>query len=317
VSERPKVLVLGGGPDAERDVSLAGLSRAADALRRAHFEVNEQVIDTPDGEQLAALEGDVIFPLLHGPWGEGGPLQDLLERDGRPYVGSGPRAARLAMDKVATKVMAATLGIATPVCAVFDPTDTVCPIRPPVVVKPVREGSSFGVRICKTPDAWRSMHEAVVEELTRHPRRVYTIERFVKGRELTVGVIDGRALPVVEINPADGVYDYEAKYHRDDTTYTVAPELPASVGELMQNQAGRLCDEMGVRHIARVDFILDERRVPWLLEVNTMPGFTDHSLVPLAARREGTDFTQLCARLVELAVRDRSRKSSEGGRDGA
>jgi D-alanine-D-alanine ligase len=306
----PTVLVLGGGPDAEREVSLVSSRAVAEALRtRGTYRVHLEVIDRLDAAGLARLPGEIIFPVLHGGWGEGGPLQELLERDGRAFVGCGSRAARLAMDKIATKLAAARLGIPTPPAAVLNPGDSGRGVALPVVVKPVHEGSSVGVYICREEQDWSRAIAGVRADVASHPTRVYMIEGAVLGgRELTVGVLDGKALPIVEIRPAVEFYDYQAKYNRDDTAYTVSPELPRGVAAQIADPAQRLAQELGVRHLCRVDFLLDPGGGPWLLEVNTLPGFTGHSLFPMAAadRRDGPglDMPALTEHLVNLARRD-------------
>lgn len=300
------VLVLAGGPDAEREISLLSAANVAQSLKESgEFAVEYREIGRLTPDELRGMPGDVVFPVLHGHFGEGGPLQDLLEADGRPYVGSGPRAARLAMDKVATKHAAARLGIPTAELAMLNATDPVCPFTPPVVVKPVHEGSSVGLHICRTPEDWARAYRAASVDMREHPGRVYLVEgAILDGRELTVSVFDGAALPVIEIRPAEGVYDYQAKYFRDDTQYICGPELPVGVTERIQAQASALARALGVRHLARADFILDPVGTAWLLEVNTMPGFTGHSLFPMAARAAGIETPKLCALLVGSAWRD-------------
>ncbi len=313
---RPSVLVLGGGPDAERDVSLNSARAIAEALLAAGHAVERRTIERVTADELARMPGQVIFPALHGGWGEGGPLQDILESDGRPFVGSTSLPARRAMDKIATKLTALELGIPTPPAHILDWRDHVCPMQLPVVVKPVHEGSTIGLYLCRTPEEWTAARAAVAEEAAQGELRSYMIEpmigaqsgsRTARGRELTVGLLDGRALPVIEIIPADGLYDYEAKYTRDDTTYLVDPQLPAGVTERIKEQTARVARALGVRHIARTDFILDSSGTAWFLEINTMPGFTDHSLVPKAARHAGIGMPELCSTLIRLAVRDHAR----------
>jgi D-alanine-D-alanine ligase len=300
------VLVLGGGPDAERAVSLVSSRAVADALGgvpgyRAHYAVIERI----SGAELGAMPGRVIFPVLHGAYGEGGPLQDLLVADGRPFVGCGPLAARMAMDKLATKVAAARIGVPTAACAAFNGADPGCPLAFPVVMKPVHEGSSVGVHFARNAAEWERAHGLVLADQAAHPRRGYMIERAILGgRELTVGLIDGKALAPIEIKPAVAFYDYEAKYHSDDTRYLTDPDLPSGVKPAIQKYAERLFAELGCRHLARADFILDSSGEPWLLEINTMPGFTGHSLLPMAAGHAGLSFGALAAKLVELAMRD-------------
>lgn len=305
--ERPSVLVLAGGPDAEREVSLESARAVAAALREAGFSVCERTIDRPALDEIRAMPGDVVFPALHGPFGEGGPLQDLLEADGRPFVGARSRPARLAMDKIATKTLAGTLGLAVTPSAVFNPDDRVCPLPLPVVVKPVREGSTIGLHLCRSDADFAGAHRA-----TRAAGRLAMIEPLIRGRELTVGVLGGEPLPVVEIRPAGGLYDYAAKYERDDTAYLVGPPLPSGVGERVRSQAAQLAGAIGAADLARVDFIMDEGGAPWLLELNTMPGFTSHSLVPMAARAIGLDMPDLCAQLVRMARPGAGRQAAEG-----
>jgi D-alanine-D-alanine ligase len=316
------VLVLGGGPDAEREVSVKSATAIAGFLRESgRFDVRLEIVGTPTVAELKAMPGDVVFPYLHGPWGEGGPLQDLLELDGRPYVGARPGPARAAMDKVATKVVALSMGIPTPPSFVLSLRDPVCPLQFPVVIKPVHEGSTVGLHVCGSPEEFRAAIEAIRGERARGIDRVYMIEPRIGGgwgRELTVGVIDDKALPIIEIEPKAGLYDYEAKYTRDDTRYTVNPALPADLAQRVSNNAVQLGRRLGCRHISRADFMLDpQTNVPWLLEINTTPGFTDHSLVPKAARAAGMTLPGLCASLVDMALRDAAGGGGAAGPGGS
>ena len=290
-----RVLVLKGGPDAEREVSLRSGGMVAAALRRAGVEVHEQTIDRPGLAELRAMPGEVIFPVLHGPWGEGGVLQELLERDGRPYVGCAPAAARLAMDKPASKRAVAEVGVPTPDSQVLRSGDKLT-LPPPLVLKPCDDGSSVDLRVCGTvADAERARAEL-------HPRRpVLLAESFIAGRELTLGLLEDRELPLIEVRPKCGLYDYEAKYNRDDTEYRLDPELPAGVADAIRRWARAAWRRLGLRDVARMDFMLDARGA-WFLEANTMPGFTDHSLVPKAAAHAGLPMERLVVALVEGAL---------------
>jgi len=296
-SRMQTVLVLMGGPDAEREVSLMSGRAIATALRDSgRFNVIEQTIDRETPESLAAMTGDVnvVFPALHGPWGEGGPLQEILAQLGVPYVGSGPRAAALAMDKVITKSLLAGI-VPSPPARQLMP-DDVCDLDPPLVLKPIDDGSSVDMCICRTQE------EVDAGRAELHPHRgALLAERFVDGRELTIGIVCGEALPLIEIVPAVEFYDYDAKYERDDTRYLLEPEVPPGVAEQCERFALESFSRLGCRDIARADFMLDEEG-PWFLEINTMPGFTSHSLVPMAARHVGMPMPALCAKLVDAAL---------------
>ena len=309
-----KVLVLGGGPDAEREVSLNSSAGVADALRASgRWEVIARTIDRITLAELKSLPGDVIFPVLHGAFGEGGPLQDLMDQDGRPYVGCRPAAARLAMDKMASKLAAARAGIPTAEACVVNVKDDACPFPPPVVVKPVHDGSSVGLHIVKDAATWSRVRKTVADDIAGKPGRVYMIERFIAGKELTVGIIDGKPLPIIHIAPAEGPYDYEAKYKRDDTKYHVDPALPAGVSETVKGYAKKLFDMVGARHVSRVDFLLDDNTGQlYFNEMNTMPG----SLAYYLWEASGLGFDQLVTKLVEGALkRSESRRGTQFAMD--
>ncbi len=290
------VVVLMGGPDAEREVSIQSGTAVATALEQTgKYFVHQQLIDTPSFEDIERLEADVVFPVLHGPFGEGGPLQDLLESADIPFVGSTSFAASLAMDKVASKQVAQNLEIQTPQwCVVSEHSN--CSIDPPLVLKPINDGSSYGVHICHSEQEVFTHQESLLNE-----RQQILAESYVKGRELTVGIIGGKVLPIVEIIVANNqhTYDFEAKYKCHETQYIVEPSLPSNT---CTESALAIYEAMGIRDIARVDFLLDDLGV-WFLELNTMPGFTDHSLVPLAAKHAGMEMPELCSSLVEFALR--------------
>jgi D-alanine-D-alanine ligase len=292
-----RVVLLAGGPDRERPVSLAGAAAVAAALRQAGHEVVERDIQPHDDSALDE-RCDVIFPLLHGPFGEGGPLQKMLEARGMCYVGSKSRAARTAIDKFLAKQVADAQPIRTPPYQQLGPTAQL-ELSPPLVLKPLTEGSSFNVFICHDEDQVADARE----EIHRcHP--IVLAERFIPGRELTVGILDDQVLPVIEIVSRAAFYDYEAKYSRDDTEYRFDIDLPAETLDQMGRDALTLHRAIGCRHLSRVDFLVDARGRPWFLEINTMPGMTDHSLVPKMAARAGIDMVALCDRLVQLALRD-------------
>lgn len=314
------VLVLGGGPDREREVSLNSSRAVASALENAGHRVHYQVIGRIGRSELASMQGDVIFPALHGAFGEGGPLQELLEADGRPFVGCRAPAARLSMDKMATKLCAARLGIPTADACVVNRSDQAVPIGLPVVFKPVHDGSSVGLHLCRDEHQYRQARMEIDLDIDRNPGRVYMAERLVEGRELTQGLIVSEsgvleAMDAIEIVPAEGPYDYSAKYIRDDTQYRVGPELSDGVTDSIRRWSLALADAIGVRHVCRVDFLLEQGTGrALLLELNTMPGFTDHSLVPKAALARGLAMPALCDRLVRAAISERLRLGAAASR---
>ncbi|MCB9848264.1 MAG: D-alanine--D-alanine ligase [Phycisphaeraceae bacterium] len=297
---KPTVLVLAGGPDAERQVSIDSAGAIRQGLLDEGFPVEHRCIDAITLDELRAMPGDVVFPALHGPWGEGGPMQDLLEQDGRPFVGARARTARLAMDKMGSKLLAATLGARTAVACAFNASDHEPPLPLPVVIKPVHEGSTVGLFVCRTRDQWNAAHAATKQRAVA-AQCAAMVEPYIAGRELTVGVLAGRTLPIVEITPAEGLYDYQAKYHRDDTIYTVDPGLPPGVAQRITHATAAIARAIGAEQISRSDWLLDATGAAWFLEINTMPGFTSHSLLPKAAAAVGIGFPRVCSMLVETA----------------
>jgi len=280
-----------GGPDAEREVSIASGKAVTEALQKNdRFDVQSLVIDTPTLEDIDSIRSDIIFPVLHGPFGEGGPLQKLLEKSGKLFVGSSSETAATAMDKVQTKEIARKLGIQTPEwCIINRESNETIPI--PFVLKPINDGSSVDVQICQTQREADIHIERLLDQ-----RDELLAESFVQGAEVTVGIVSGRALPIIEIIPPTdiGGYDFEAKYIREDTTYILDPNLPENTCSAW---ALDLYHELQVRSLARVDFILNDQGA-WFLELNTMPGFTNHSLLPMAAEHIGMNMYELCTTLV-------------------
>jgi D-alanine-D-alanine ligase len=295
-------MVLAGGPDRERAVSLVGGGQVAAALRNAGHDVLQRDIMPDDLSALDAFAdwaGDVIFPVLHGRWGEGGGLQRILSDRDLAYVGSGPAAASLCINKHLTKLTVAGHGVKTPEAQLILPGQK-RKIPAPVVIKALEEGSTLGLAICKTE---QQADDAQTSLSAEYPRLL--AERYVPGKELTVGVLadengDPAALPVIHIVPAGEYYDYDAKYERDDTQYLFDIDLPDETLEQVRDWSLTAYRTLGVRHLCRVDFMVDEFNRPWFIEVNTMPGFTTHSLLPMAAARSGLNLAQLTDRLVRL-----------------
>ena len=308
-SSNPRVLVLGGGPDREREISIKSSEAVHKAARAAGYDAELLIIDRPTPADVAAWKDRLVLPILHGRFGEGGVLQRMLEHAGVRFAGCRSEAARLAMDKMATKLAAARAGVPTSPGAIVDPDDDVSPVGLPAVVKPVAEGSSVGLHICRDQPAWERALAAVKADQAENPNRSYLAEPFIAGREVTaplLGEPDGSltALPLVEIAAAEGVYDYKAKYTRNDTRYTVLSDLADETIGHIQEHAARVGRAIGVRHLARVDFLIPRDREPVMLEVNTMPGFTATSLLPMAAHAAGIPMPALIDRVIRLAMLD-------------
>jgi len=299
------VTVLMGGPSDEREVSLMSGTAIADALEKVGHKVTRADICPQDTSALDRPGIDVVFIALHGDFGESGQVQELCEQRGLRYVGSPPRAGELAMDKAAAKQIFKQSGLITPDWMILEEFHEpemrkiwLAELPVPVVVKPVAGGSSIDVTIA---DDEASRDEAIEELLDKNGRVM--IERFVPGREFTVGILGDRALPVLEIVPSRQFYDYVAKYADDSgTEYVFDHGLDEELTERLQREALTAHDSLGCRDLSRVDFVLDEEGLPEVLEVNTIPGFTSHSLVPKAARRAGISFEQLVDGLVAMAL---------------
>jgi len=292
-----RVTVLRGGPSAEREVSLAGGRAVAAAIRALGHVVTEADIAPDDLTALDTLV-DIIFPVLHGQFGEDGRLQEILEERGLTFVGSGSEASRLGMDKDASKRKWQSAGLPTAPWTVADCVDWSPPdgLEPPWVVKPLTEGSSIGVRVCDTVESLQRLLPQAIADFGR-----VIVERRLEGPEVTVGVLGHDPLPVIQVRPAAGFYDFAAKYERNDTAYLLDPDLDRATCQAVQQLAVRAFDVLGCRDLARIDLIVDRRAGPQLLEINTLPGFTDHSLLPKAAAHVGIPFGRLVEMLLEMA----------------
>lgn len=302
-----KVGVLMGGRSAEREISLRSGAAVLAALRRQG--VDAHAFD-PAEHSLSELERagfDLVFLILHGRGGEDGSLQGALELMGIPYTGSGVMASALGMDKWRCKLVWQGAGLPVPAYRLLDAHSDFDAIERelglPLFVKPAREGSSVGVSKVKTAGGLRAAYAAAA----RHDPLVLA-ERFMGGGEYTVAILGNgaemEALPVIRIVPATEFYDYEAKYFRDDTRYLCPAGLSADQEASLRELGRQAFAVLGCRGRGRVDILLDDQGSPHLLEINTAPGMTDHSLVPMAARAAGIDFDELCLRILALARRD-------------
>lgn len=301
MSDFGKVAVLFGGTSAEREVSLNSGSRVLAALQGQGIDAH--AFD-PAVQPLDALKGyDCAFIALHGRHGEDGTIQGALEVMHIPYTGSGVLASALAMDKFRTKLMWRAAGLPIPDYVLLTADSDFSAVEKqlglPLFVKPAREGSSIGITKVKEVGTLK----AAYEEASRHDPLVIA-EKGVMGGEYTVGILGDQALPIIKIEPASEWYDYEAKYKRDDTRYLCPCGLPEAREMEIRKGALEAYRILGGRGWGRVDFLMDEAGRHYFLEVNTAPGMTDHSLVPMAARVAGMEYPGLVRSVLELAGND-------------
>ena len=303
-----KVTVLAGGTSSERDVSLEGGKAVAAALRQIGHKVFLSDIDPDD---LSALDrpADFVFIVLHGEYGEDGTVQLELDRRGMPYSGCGPSASRIAMDKGEAKKRFEQAGIATPQYVVVS-RDKIKGLASrfstPAVVKPVASGSSVDTSIVHKGYALEKAASIVAERYG-----AALVETYIDGPELTVGILNDQPLPVCEIRTSREFYNYQAKYVDDDTEYLLDLDLPQALLDDVQAQSVRAHQALGCEVFSRVDWRIDAATMkPYVLEINTIPGFTNHSLLPKAALRAGLDFPALCQRIVDLSIKCNRRLGS-------
>ncbi len=301
---KQKIAVLMGGPSAEREVSLKTGQAVLKALTSADY--NAVAID-PGNDlplQLRSAEIDLAFIALHGRFGEDGTVQGLLEMMRVPYTGSGVLASSLAADKVVTKQVLLYHELSTPGFVAFAEGDDRAALLKrcrhyPLIVKPAREGSTIGISIAKNLQEL----EQGLDEALRHDRRIL-VEDFIEGLEVTVSVLNGEALPIIQIVPKSGFYDYTAKYTKGQTEYLLPAPLDNVLYSRLQQMAVDACGLLGCRGAARVDFMVREREF-FCLEVNTIPGMTETSLLPKAAAHAGISFAELVQRILEDAGLDK------------
>ena len=305
--------VLYGGPSAEREVSLDSGKNVAEALEQAGHSVKRVIVDAGfDVNTARSLDIDIAFLALHGEFGEDGQIQVILEEAGIPYTGSGPDASALAFDKILSKRAYERAGVPTAAWMSLDRAEyqrmgepSGLDIFPPVVAKPATSGSSLGVTIVKQ---YQQIGNAM-ERAFRYGESVL-IERFVAGREFTVAVLGSEALPVIELKADAEFYDYDAKYKSDATQYICPAQIPDELALKARKYALAAHHALGCEDVSRTDMILDQNGMWWVLETNTLPGLTSHSLLPKAAKARGISFTELCEDLLSRAlVRSEMRKT--------
>lgn len=295
-----KVAVLMGGKSAERAVSLKSGGMVLSALRASAVDAHAFDPSERGLQALIAERYSRAFIALHGRFGEDGTLQGALEYLGLPYTGSGVLASALAMDKGRTKQIWQANGLPTPPFEMLSASADFHAISQrlglPIMVKPVNEGSSIGMSKVRVA---ADLEEAFA--LAVNYDRIVIAEKFIEGTELTAAILGRELLPLIKLETTRDFYDYEAKYVRDDTRYIVPCGLPKAKEREIQQLCLSAFDALGCLGWGRVDLMLDQTGNPYLLEVNTSPGMTDHSLVPMAARAAGMSYEQLCVKILEAA----------------
>lgn len=288
------VAVLLGGPSSEREISLRSGAAIASALTSRGYDVtrvdpSDRVLDLPP-------QTDAAFIALHGEFGEDGEVQALLEARGIPFTGPGSEASRTAFDKMATKRALEAAGLPTAAWEILREGDPrTLPL--PVVVKPPRQGSSIGIAAARTEADWPDAFSGALA----YDREIL-VEAFVAGRELTVGVVGDEVFPIVEIRAPGGNYDFTAKYTKGMTEYLCPAPLPEALAARIRAIGLATFRAVGCRGLGRVDVRVDEAGNPFVLEINTIPGFTETSLLPKAAAAAGIGFADLCERVLGLAT---------------
>jgi D-alanine-D-alanine ligase len=293
-----KICVLMGGTSNERDVSLVSGKNVVDALVSLNkYDVIPVVLDRDSVEDVP--DCDACFLALHGGWGESGGVQAALDKRKIPYTGPGAKASQIAMDKVKTKMVLEMKGVPTAKWTLASPGTEASPLPLPVVVKPPCDGSSVGISKVLTADEWKPALDAALA--AQGGKGEVMVEAFIDGREMTVAVVDGAPLPVIEICAKGGWYGYDEKYNSDETRYPFPDDPFLPLVQQIAVDAYRAC---GCRGVTRVDFRIDAKNRPFVLELNTLPGMTGHSLVPKAAQQAGIPFPELCDRMIAAAKCD-------------
>jgi D-alanine-D-alanine ligase len=297
MSRKLNITVMLGGPSAEREVSLRSGAAVAKALHSLGHDVTE--LDPREPDWVLPARTDVVFLALHGTYGEDGTVQKQLDELGATYTGCDAEASRIAFDKVLTKQSCLEANVPTAKFLVATSVEAGLPdnLKLPLVVKPVRQGSSVGLEFVEHAEDWPGALAAALKFDTE-----VLVEEKISGRETTVGILGGKVLPVVEVRPKAGSYDYKNKYTPGNTEYFCPADFDAATTKRIQDAALGAFKAVGGRDYARVDVMVRADGSPVVLEVNTLPGMTETSLLPKAAAAAGMDYAELCQRMVELAL---------------
>jgi len=302
MSRKLTITVMLGGPSAEREVSLRSGAKVAHALRGLGHKVHE--VDPENDKWELPKDTELVFLALHGTYGEDGTVQLRLEELGVPYTGCDPEASRIGFDKSLTKQRLIETGVPTAHFTLIDSTDASWPMGwdPPVILKPARQGSSVGLQVVERVADWAK----AVAEAMRYDSLILMEEKVV-GRECTVGILGDEILPVIEVRPKIGIYDYQTKYTSGTTEYFCPADFDQATTTRIHGAVMGAFKAIGGRDYSRVDVIVRPTGEPVVLEVNTLPGMTEGSSLPRAAAAAGISYAELCQRMVDLAI-DRTTK---------
>lgn len=296
-----RIVVLMGGPSAEHEVSVRSGLAVWTSLMQKGYDAIPLDVESSVAARLREMQGRIAFIALHGPGGEDGTIQGMLETIRLPYTGSGVQACALAMDKALTKMLLEQSGLPVPrgmVVALSDRRKSLPKgLAPPLVVKPLSQGSTFGITIVRQA---RQLQKALDAAFVYGPTAL--VEAYIDGREVTVGILNDQPLPVVEIIPKGGFYDFAAKYTSGDTVYKAPAPLPERTATQLQSLALQAHRRLGCRGATRVDFRLDRQGHPFILELNTVPGMTETSLLPMAAKAAGFSYETMVEAILESAL---------------
>ena len=299
------IAVLMGGPGSEREVSIASGQSVSKALAEKGAAVIDVVLE--DENFNLEEEVDLVFNVIHGTFGEDGSIQKILNEQRIPYTGAGVTSSELAFDKLLSKKCFVEHGVSTPIFDFISTSEESKPsINKPYVIKPPREGSSVGVHIIKTDEEF----DEAIKDVAKYDE-IALVEEFISGKELTVGILNGEALPIVHIQPESGFYDMSNKYPwlsgGQGSKYFCPAELDDEITSKIKDLALEAHRSLGIEIYSRVDVLLSDEQIPYVLEVNTIPGMTETSLLPKAANAYGINFADLCERIAELSMRLRKK----------
>jgi D-alanine-D-alanine ligase len=290
--------VLLGGNSYEREISLKSGCAVSRALREKGHNVLELDYRLDEIKEIKPEDFDIIFIALHGGDGENGKIQAIFEEKGIVYTGSNSKSSKIGLDKVVSKELFIENGIPTAPYVILKKNEKIdIKLKVPFVIKPRGEGSSIGLTIVKNKKEIKS----AIENAFKYGNEIL-VEKYIKGREVTVSILDNKVLPIIEIVPANDYFDFDSKYSNKETQYLLPVEIEKDVKENIERIALDVFNVVNCNDYARIDMIIDELNNPYVLEINTIPGFTETSLVPKAAKAIGLEFEDLCERIAELAL---------------